>query len=259
MTVTDEQTTTPVGVFSTSWRLSPARFKSPNLSTESLTSHIMQQANRCTKSGRYLYAVDMNKNLFWGWITVINNLVRTLRWTSRLRLVLHTRLLLLYRMLMLRVVQVCRMLLLLLLLPDVLLVGWLLIVICSRGVVLIKRLLVNRRLPVDRQLSHDGLIPGAFWVVARVVIWHHILRLRVLLAGLVPRKERSSKRLKRDGGGRRAKRRNRTRTQQERTNYVWRSMGCVEKWVRQTYKTQYLQTYMRWHTPVCIVCISFIM
>lgn len=77
-----------------------------------------------------------------------------------------------------------------LLLPDVLLVGLLLVVILGQGVVLMKRFLVKRWLPVDRQLGHDKLIPGTFCVMAHVVIWHHILRLRVLLAGLVPRKNR---------------------------------------------------------------------
>ncbi len=118
---------------------------------------------------------------------MINILFHTLRWSSRLRLVLNTCYLLLYCRLMLRVVKVRRRLLLL---PDVLLVGQLLVVVWGGGVALVKKLLVYRWLPVDRQLSHDKLIPGTFCVMAHVVIRHHSLCLRVLLAGLVPRKER---------------------------------------------------------------------
>lgn len=113
---------------------------------------------------------------------MINNLFYTLRQSSRLRLVLNTRFLLLYCRLMLRVVKGCRMLLL----PDGLLVGQLLVVVWCCEVVLIKRLLVRRWLPVDRQLGHDVLISGTVCVMSHVVIWHHILCLRVLLAGLVP-------------------------------------------------------------------------
>lgn len=128
--------------------------------------------------------------------TRINHLFPTLGGGSRLRLVLNTRLQLLYCMLVLRVVQVCRMLLLLmllllLLLPGVRLVAQVLVVILGRGViVLVKRFLVDGRFPVDRQLGHYEVISGPFCVVAHVVIRHHMLRLGVLLAGLVPRKQR---------------------------------------------------------------------
>lgn len=130
-----------------------------------------------------------------------------MRWSSRLRLVL----LLLYCMLMLRVVQLCRMLLLLLLLlPNIRLVGGLLTVVWGRGVVLI------RRLPVDGQISHDELISGTFCAVIR----RHVVRLRVLLAGLVPGEERRE-----------------VRERWKKTNYLWCSMVCVcvNKWERHTH------------------------
>lgn len=152
------------------------------------------QADRCIarkKDSSILKYSRCEQKLFYVWdrITLINNLLHTLRWTGRLRLVLNTLLLLLYCMLMLRVVLMCRRLLLLLL-PDVLLVGQVLVVILGRGTVLIKRFLIKRGLPVDRQLCHDEIISGTFCVMAHVVIRHYILRLRMLLAGLVPRKER---------------------------------------------------------------------
>lgn len=110
-------------------------------------------------------------------------------------------LLLLYCMLMLRVVQLCRMLLLLLLLlPNIRLVGGLLTVVWGRGVVLI------RRLPVDGQIGHDELISGTFCAVIR----RHVVRLRVLLAGLVPGEERRE-----------------VRERWKKTNYLWCSMVCV--------------------------------
>lgn len=92
-------------------------------------------------------------------------------------------LLLLCYMLLLRMVQLCKMLLLLLLLW----IDLLLVVILKRGItVLIHRFLMRSWLTVDRQLSHDELIPGAFCVIAHVLIGHPMLCFRVLLAGLVP-------------------------------------------------------------------------
>lgn len=182
-----------------------------------------------------------------GRITLIKNFHRTLRSTRRLRLVLNIRLLLLYCMLMLGVVQVCRMLLL----SVVLLVGWLLVnlvlvVVWGLGVVLIKRFWVMRLLPVHRQLSHDRLVSGTFCVMAHVVIWHPILRLGVLLAGLVPRGEEKRKKMKVKEKRERSvirRRQKKIRTRQEKTHYVWCLMGCENSRVRQTYKTRYLQTY----------------
>lgn len=90
----------------------------------------------------------------------------------------------------------------LLLLPDIRLVGQIMVVILGRGViVLVKRFRVNSWFPVDRQLGHDEFISGTFCVMAHVVIRHHILRLGVLLAGLVPRKERVHERKRRGGRG----------------------------------------------------------